>query len=96
MNMKTYKFTKHAEQRFQERGFNNALTEFLLTWGKEHYVGDKTYSISVTKKMLRKIIRSSQSTTSAKNFARDNFERLTKKIILIVDGINIRTVYNRR
>lgn len=86
--------TIHASERFQERGFTKDILGFLFNYGLTDHVGDNTTKFYVTKKELKKLLDLKTVAKDVKSYIRSNFDKLTKKYILIVEG-NVRTCINQ-
>ena len=85
--------TTHAKQRIRQRGFKEDLINFLLDFGDYSNCGKNAYRISVSKKKLNDILKSSHFSKEIKKFIRKNYELLIKKVLIVADAIT--TAFNK-
>lgn len=91
----TIVFTRHASERFQQRGFKKELQDLILKFGEWVYVGSGCYRVAIDRSSALALISSRTVDQGMKTSLRANFDKVTRKAILVGDQQNVVTVFNQ-
>ncbi|MAE22071.1 MAG: hypothetical protein CMK92_06535, partial [Pseudomonas sp.] len=84
--MKT-NLTRHASERKAQRGFNSKIINFLLRYGERISVKGKASKVFIKKKELESLVKDKKVTIEEKLFIKKNYERLSKKALILSESM---------